>query len=132
MKIIITCGSAKAITRSRAEKLYVGGHFKKCLAWAKAKVGAENVFIISAKYGLLKLDDMIEPYDLRMGQPGSVSTLVLLRQAEDLGIIDEEILSSAGADYQKPLVRVFQKIKFPFKGLTMGFMAQAMKKDLKC
>lgn len=131
MIIIITCGQEKALTKSRAEKMYVSGYFKQCLAWAKAKTSPEKIFIISAKYGLLRLDEVIAPYDLRMGQPGSISPSAISRQAEDLGIVDAEIISTAGADYQKVLNRVFKKISYPFEGMTIGYRGQAMKKDRK-
>jgi len=134
--IIITCGSTKALTKSRAEKMYVGGHFKNCLKWAKSSTITENIFILSAKYGLLKLDEMIAPYDLKMGQKGSVTGEFISRQAHDLGFWPAkgfEIISSAGEAYQGPLIKAFgQSIKFPFKGLSMGYMAQAMKRIRSC
>lgn len=134
--VIITCGSSKALTRSRAEKMYVGGHFRNCLRWAKSKTAPDKIFILSAKYGLLRLEDKIDPYELRMGSPGCVTGIFISRQAHDLGFwpaMGNEIISSAGKDYQGPLVQAFgTSIKFPFQGLSMGYMAQAMKKDSQC
>lgn len=129
MKIIITCGSKKCITPTVASRMYIGSHFKNCLKWARSKTIDENIFILSAKYGILKLDEKIMPYDLRMGDKGCVTKEHVFNQANNLNLLDHEIISTAGSDYQKVL-GFFKNIKFPFNGLSMGYMAQAMKKDL--
>ena len=40
----------------------------------------ENIRILSAKHGLIKLDTIVEPYDLKMGQKGSVTSETLAEQ----------------------------------------------------
>lgn len=132
MIVIITCGQDKAITKSRAEKMYTSGYFRQCLRWAKAKTSPDKVFILSAKYGLLRLDDLIMPYDLKMGQSGSVLPSQVYEQAKALGIENEKILSTAGIEYRKILDTVFPNISYPFDGMTIGYRAEAMKKDLGC
>jgi hypothetical protein len=41
---------------------------------------------LSGKYGLVDLDRVLEPYDLRIDAPGSVSVATLVEQATVLGI----------------------------------------------
>jgi hypothetical protein len=48
--------------------------------------GPARVLILSALRGLVELDAVIEPYDLRMGAPGSVTAEQLAGQAQALGI----------------------------------------------
>ncbi len=85
MFYIIPCGAEKQTTPAVARDLYTGSMFKHTLAAALAQ-GGGTVLVLSAKYGLVKLDTVLEPYDLRMGQPGSVSAATLCAQAEALGI----------------------------------------------
>lgn len=125
---IITCGSSKCVTVTRAEKMYIGTFFKAQLGFALKYFKRDDVFILSAKYGLLTLDQKIAPYDLKMGQIGSVSVDLVKQQAEKLGIIKNKITSTAGKDYRTVLDNVFLNINYPFKDLKgMGFMIKAMK-----
>jgi hypothetical protein len=44
------------------------------------------VVVLSALHGLVPLDQVLEPYELRMGQPGSVTPARLAEQARALGL----------------------------------------------
>ena len=129
MILIISCGKKKCITKSKAKDMYIGSHFKRCLSFALSKVKEDKVFILSAKYGLLRLNDLISSYELKMGQSGSVDENTIIKQAELFNIRDEQIISTAGSEYKKILIKTFKNIKFPFEGLSMGYMAQAMKRN---
>ena len=65
------CGSRKLDRPAPAGEMYVGSYDRACARAAAARGG--RVLIISAKHGLLDPATVIEPYDLRMGQPGSVT-----------------------------------------------------------
>lgn len=58
---IVGCGATKLAHRAPAADLYQGGYFMACAAYAKARFPVWR--IVSAKYGLLKPSDIIEPYD---------------------------------------------------------------------
>ena len=84
-KWIIPCGGAKADTATAARDLYTGNHFSEALATALANVPAEQVFILSAKYGLLALDTVVAPYDVKMGDVESISPAEVAVQAIRFG-----------------------------------------------
>lgn len=66
---LIACGKSKRDTTSHAVDLYTGALFKKSLAYAK-DMGFDKIFILSAKHGLLELDDVVEPYEYTLiGKP---------------------------------------------------------------
>lgn len=71
-KIIIPCGGAKADKTCAARDLYTGSAFREVLAAAIAEVGEENVMILSAKWGLLELDQPVAPYDTKMGDADAI------------------------------------------------------------
>ena len=65
MKIgLIGCGKDKSPIRCKAEEMYIGGYFKLGLKFARKSF--EKIYILSAKYGLLELEDMIEPYNMTL------------------------------------------------------------------
>jgi cytoplasmic iron level regulating protein YaaA (DUF328/UPF0246 family) len=60
--VLIACCSKKLNKRAEAKDLYISSLFKYSYKYAK-KLEADYIFVLSAKYGLLKLDDVIEPYN---------------------------------------------------------------------
>lgn len=91
---VVPCGAAKLDHAAPARELYTGSGFRHTLTAAQAAAagdeadgrGPARVLILSALYGLLELDTVIEPYDLKMGGPDSVTADELVAQAEALGM----------------------------------------------
>jgi hypothetical protein len=63
--------------------------------------------ILSAKHGLVTLDRVIEPYDLRAGQPGAVTAQFVRAQAGTLGMLDAEVTVLAGRAYASIILEVW-------------------------
>lgn len=86
--MVIPCSGAKLDRASKARDLYVGSMFKSSLKAAEAQVawGGGAVLILSALHGLVRLDDVLEPYEQRIDQPGAVSAEKVAAQALALGI----------------------------------------------
>ena len=61
--VFIGCGKKKRSRGTRAETLYIGTYFKLCLALAKTITSEKDIYILSAKYGLIPLEKEIEPYE---------------------------------------------------------------------
>lgn len=90
---VIACGGEKLDRPAPARELYTGQMFRHTLdnALRSAELDREGgrdarVLILSAQHGLVKLDEVLEPYDLRMDAPGSVTAERLAEQAAALGI----------------------------------------------
>lgn len=86
--IVVPCCGEKLPHRAPARELYVGQMFRHTLAAAlvEARDGAATVLVLSALHGLVRLDDELEPYDLRVGDAGSVEPAAVRAQAEALGV----------------------------------------------
>lgn len=67
MIIFIYCVKLKKNKKCKAEELYISDLFKKSLAYAK-KQKPNKIFILSAKYGVLELKDIIEPYEVTLNK----------------------------------------------------------------
>lgn len=83
---VIPCGGAKLEGTHRAADLYVGQQFTLTLAAARNEVDDEHILILSARHGLLRLSDMVDAYDTKMGDPGSVTADQVAAQLPALGI----------------------------------------------
>lgn len=92
---VVPCGAKKLDRAAPACDLYVGTMFRhtydnavRCAALdvKEGAAPAARVLILSAKYGLVDPATMLEPYDQRMGAPGSVTVETLAGQALALGI----------------------------------------------
>lgn len=83
---IIPCGGAKLDKPAKARDLYVGQMFCNTLGAALAQVEeGDEVLILSAKHGLLRLDDVVEPYEQQIDKAGAISVETLSAQAEAMG-----------------------------------------------
>lgn len=86
---VIPCGAHKLDHPAAARDLYTGPMFRHTLTAAQANAEHDTqarILILSAKHGLITLDTVLAPYDLRMDQPGSITAETLAEQALALGI----------------------------------------------
>lgn len=63
--VLISCGKKKLPAKAIASDLYVSSLFKKNLQFGRS-LSPDKIFILSAKYGLIHLDEAIDPYDLTL------------------------------------------------------------------
>lgn len=100
--IVITCGARKVDHPAPAWQLYTGTWFKALWNWASTVVPRSRIMIMSAKHGLLHANQITAPYNVRMGDPGSVDSAAIARQVAALGR-DEPMLFVGGTAYWKVL-----------------------------
>jgi hypothetical protein len=96
---VIPCGKAKRPTPMPAGDLYVGPYFRACRDYALSILPRRAVYVLSAKYGLLTLDDRIAPYELTLGQPGAVTVQRLRNQARSRGLLLQQAILVCGGHY---------------------------------
>lgn len=112
--------------------LYTGSYHKAALGYALAIAKPENIRILSAKYGLLALDKSVAPYDLKMGQEGSVSEDQVRQQAADQGLLDEQVIAVTGSKYFEVIAKVWPNAERPLAGIGgMGYQMQWLTKETK-
>jgi hypothetical protein len=122
--ILISCVSKKLNIKSRAEELYDSPLFNKNLEYAKS-LKPDDIFILSAKYGLLDLDEKIQPYDLTLNQmkkseiqlwaQGVVGQLKLKSD-----FINDEFIFLAGQKYREFILPHITHYRIPMEGLKIG------------
>jgi hypothetical protein len=130
--IVISCGSAKTDFMTNAEHLYVGTPFKLALRYAKTLVPRDQIKILSAKYGLLNLDDLVEPYKLRMGKPGSIVSEKVKSQAITQGIkAAPKVVVFGGIDYYNLCSEVWPHAQRLYEGITIDKITKLYARLLK-
>ena len=90
---VIPCSARKAGRPMAARDLYAGQMTRHTLANAEALAQIDRdagrparVLVLSALHGLIDPDQVIAPYDCKMGAPGSITPALLAGQAWKLGI----------------------------------------------
>ena len=126
--VVIGCGARKLSHAAPAAELYTGVYFAECLRTARKMANDDRVLILSAHYGLVGLADVIEPYDLRMGQPGAVRVAEVRDQAAARGILGDTVTALCGSIYAAVLREVWPDLRTPLAGLGIGYQRQRMRK----
>lgn len=86
--LVVPCSGAKLEHAAPAEKLYHGTLTTMGLAAAASVVQSfadTRVVILSALHGLVDPDRVLAPYDVKMGDPGSITTEQLAEQLRATG-----------------------------------------------
>ncbi|MBA8925921.1 hypothetical protein BC739_003120 [Kutzneria viridogrisea] len=89
---IVPCGGAKLDHAAPARDLYTGSAFRQVLAAVRLEAEATalecavttRVMILSARYGLVDLDQVLSPYDVTMTSPDSITAAELAAQVAAL------------------------------------------------
>jgi len=102
---IVPCGDAKLPHAAPARDLYTGSQFRYVfpLADAAAQRTGGEVFILSALHGLVEPDRVLEPYNKKMGDPGSVPVWRLAEQVQALGLAHRDVYAFLARPYYERL-----------------------------
>lgn len=60
--VLISCVSKKVSRKAKAKDLYISPLFVGNLRYARS-LKPDNIFVLSAKYGLLELETEVDPYN---------------------------------------------------------------------
>lgn len=129
---LIGCVKLKLTKSTFAEKIYVSTLFKYSLEYAKQR--SDRIFILSAKYGLLGLDTIIEPYNETLNGKSDKEikewSKKVFKSILDLNIENNEFLYLCGDNYKKYL-QVWLPGSDPLKGMGLGKRLQWLKNNTK-
>jgi len=133
--ILISCSSKKLNGKAKASEIYSSPLFKLGLRYAYS-LSPDKIFILSAKYDLLRLDDEIEPYNLTLNTMNDEerkiwSEKVLEKLKKEADLEKDEILFLAGKNYRKYLAPHIRNYKVPMEGLGIGKQLKFLKEKLK-
>lgn len=120
MIVVIPCGAKKLNREAMAKDMYIGSYARMCLRYARSIAPDDRIYILSAKYGLLRLTDIIQPYSLTLGQYGCVSPQQVRLQAEKFGILKEDCVAVGGKRYVELCKLIFARCTTPLQDHAKG------------
>ena len=121
--VVIPCGSRKLDQPARAADLYIGSYHRACRRAADA-LRPDRLLILSARYGLVDLDDVVEPYDTPHGATDAVTSQLILEQATLRGIARlDPVVALGGARHVRLIHSVWPHALTPLAG-TRGMGEQ--------
>lgn len=124
MIVFLSCGKTKAPTTCKACEMYRGELFKKSFEYARS-LQPRRIYILSAKYKVLELEDVISPYELTLNTMNKAQqkrwAYECYTQLKEKGQdFSEEAIFLCGENYRKYLMQVFLNAKAPLKGVGFG------------
>jgi cytoplasmic iron level regulating protein YaaA (DUF328/UPF0246 family) len=133
--ILISCVKEKLKTPAKAKDLYISDLFKKSYKYAQL-LRPDDVFILSAKYGLLDPEQIIEPYDetLKTKSVAEIkewSKKVIAALNEKIDLDKSEVIILAGSKYYKYLLPYIRNYKLPLGTLPLGPRKSFLKKQIE-
>lgn len=129
--VLISCVSQKLPHRAKAKDLYVSTFFKLNVKYANS-LSPDEIYILSAKYGLLALEDEIEPYEQTLNNMRTAEIKEwanrVLQQLKSVASLEEtEFIFLAGDKYRKYLLPHIKNATVPLEGLRIGEQLQRLK-----
>lgn len=123
---LVGCASQKLRRAAPARELYVSQLFKKASAYAE--LICDRWYVLSAKHGLVHPDQVLEPYDVKLGTNARTSPLIhqwadMVRKqlaAELTGIGKPKLIALAGEQFRYAVYRGPWEYEVPMQGLGIG------------
>ena len=119
---LVGCASQKLQRPAPARDLYVSSLFRKASAYAEQE--CDRWYILSAKHGLVHPDDVLEPYDIKLGTKAAGpfaawGAKVKIQLAEREGV-EVDLLALAGGQYVNFFYFTPWTVHDPMKGMGIG------------
>jgi len=129
--VLISCVSKKQSCKSRVRDFYISTLFKLNLKYAE-KLEPNGIYVLSAKYVLLSLDEEIEPYNQTLNEMSAAkikswSDEILLQINHFSDIKNTKYIFLAGDKYRKYLLPHLKDYAIPLKGLAIGKQLKKLK-----
>lgn len=133
MNIFLACTKTKADKKCAAKDMYTSDLFKKSYQYAE-KLGG-NIWILSAKYGLLSPGDIIAPYNQTLVGASEMEckkwAYKVYYQMVDKRInFEEEAVFLCGKNYYKYLIAKFSKGSAPLAHMRIGQQLKFLKERI--
>ncbi|EIA5729025.1 hypothetical protein RP125_001254 [Staphylococcus pseudintermedius] len=110
--------------------------FRKQLKYAKQiTTKDDHIYILSAKYGVLELDDIVSPYELTLNNMNKLKLkqwaykCVKQLQEKEIDFKDKAIFLT-GKPYSQYLSQLFPNKEFPLNDLSFGMRLKQLKEWL--
>ena len=128
---LISCVKTKLDHKARVQDIYVSPWFRKALAYARTSK-PDDIYVLSAKYGLLSLSEEIAPYQMTLIEMSKReikiwSGGVIKKLASVSNLEQDRFVILAGENYRSYLIPHITNFEIPMEGLAFGEQLQFLK-----
>ncbi|MBU4205216.1 hypothetical protein KKH26_03535 [Patescibacteria group bacterium] len=132
--VLISCVSKKLNYRAKVKDLYISPLFKYSLAYAR-KLNPDAIYILSAKHGLVGLNEYIEPYNETLNEKGvheikEWSEKVITQISAKHDLKKDMFIFLAGNNYRNYILPYIKNCEIPLKGLGIGQQLAFLKNEI--
>lgn len=130
--VLISCVNKKLDHRARAGDLYTSALFRYALQYAQ-RWSPDKIFILSARCGLVRLDEEIEPYNVTLNNMSvrgrkEWAKKVLQELCKNCDLERDHFVILAGDKYREYLLPHLRSYEIPLSGLSIGKQLQYLKR----
>jgi len=121
--VLLMCGKNKLSVTAKARDLYTSPRFRESLHYARTLTTEDNIFVLSAKYGLLRLEQEIAPYDKSIyemppQERSEWASMVFGQLGKITDINADKYIFLTDDDYCAELCSLLKNIELPLHGLS--------------
>jgi hypothetical protein len=121
--VLLMCGKNKLPHKAKAKELYISDRFCKSIEYAKTLTTEENIFILSAKHGVLCLEAEIEPYnksiyEMNMDEKLEWSNLIIKQLENRYDVSDDKFIFLTDDYYSEPIYTKLKNFELPLKQMN--------------
>jgi len=132
--VLVSCVSRKLPHRARARDLYTSALFQYALQYAQ-RLSPDRICVLSAKYGLVQLDQEIEPYnvtlkDMSVRERKEWARRVCQQMDRCCDLERDHFVILAGEKYREYLLPHLKSYEIPLAGLSIGRQLQFLKRTV--
>jgi hypothetical protein len=133
--VLLSCVNSKRDRPCKAGEMYTSPLFQKMMAYAQS-LKPKSIFILSAKYGLLSTDTVIDPYEktlknMKTAERRQWAQGVISELRKHCDLDADNFVFLAGMPYRENLVPHLKHHEVPMEGLVFGKQLQWLERQLQ-
>jgi len=116
------CGKNKLSHKAKAKDLYTSPRFQKSIEYAKTLTDYSNIYVLSAKHGLLGLEQEIDPYnqsiyEMSVQEKKAWADMVIKSMSNISNLKEDKYIFLTDDDYSEFLLPYISNTELPLKGI---------------
>ncbi len=132
--VLLSCTKQKSNKATIARDMYLSPLFRYELKYSEL-LNSSDIFILSAKYKLIGLNEVIEPYDVTLNNMNREerkkwATEVIDELSQCTNLSEDHYIFLAGAKYREFLIPKMTNYSVPMEGLSIGKQLQFLRRKL--
>ena len=123
--VLLMCGKNKLSQKAKVKDLYTSPRFQRSIQYAKTITNYSNIYVLSAKYGILELEQEIAPYDksiydMSITEKDEWAKMVISKLKTKVDIDNSNFIFLTDDFYSEYLCKYLSHFELPLDGLNQN------------